>query len=140
MKVVPAPVPVSSSSSSSSTSLILVLQAVAVPGAASSAGVLLTVGAGVQGSSPAPVPPGSVGAWRGSLLAPATAPTRLDIVPSVLGLQVVPAIITVPAVVIVSIIVVGGRGVILTVCARGGGWLQGVDLTRSLHRLIEKKV
>ena len=59
IKLVPAPVP-PSSSSSPFPSLVLVLHAVAVPWAAASAVVPVTLSAGVQGSSPAAVPPGSI--------------------------------------------------------------------------------
>lgn len=145
IKMVPAPV----SPSSSFSSLVLVLQAVAVPGATSSAVVPLTVSAGVQGSSPATIPPGSVRAGRGPLLAPSAAPPSLVVVPPspVLRFQVsfavrgvVPAFVTVPAVVI-GIVIMGGGGVFPTVSAWGRGLLQRLDrhLTRSLNRLTRKE-
>lgn len=130
IKAVPAPIP-PSSSSSSFPALVLVLHAVAVPGATPSAVIPLTVATCVQGSSPATFPPGSIRAgWR-SLLAPSTAPYPLVVVSStsVFGVQVpfnvrrvFPAFSTVPAIVIVGIVIVGGRSVFPTVCT-WGGWL-----------------
>lgn len=147
--MVPAPIP-PSSFPSSFPSLKIVAHEVTAAGPVVLAVVLVPVRAGVQVLPMAPLPPGSVWAWQSSLLAATTAlSSSVVVLPisifrvkvSFAVRSVVPAFITVPAVVLVSIIIVSGRGVFSTVSSWRGRLLKRMDchLTRSLHNLRENE-